>query len=102
MTIERSATEKTYIARAVEASINIGLVALLAAVCLLILAPFVPIIAWGIIIAVASYPDSPEAAERTPGAWGMGSRYLDRSSAGRSYRSGCSAGQRVRLRASKD
>ena len=53
---ERSATENTYIARAVEASINIGLVALLAAVCLLILAPFVPIIAWGIIIAVASYP----------------------------------------------
>ncbi len=56
MTIKRSATEETYIARAVEASINIGLLALLAAVCLLILAPFIPIIAWGIIIAVASYP----------------------------------------------
>jgi predicted PurR-regulated permease PerM len=56
MTIEKSATENAYIARAVEASINIGLVALLAAVCLLILAPFVPIVAWGIIIAVASYP----------------------------------------------
>ncbi len=56
MTNERSATENAYIARAVEASINIGLVALLAAVCLLILAPFVPIVAWGIIIAVASYP----------------------------------------------
>ena len=56
MTVKRYEPEKTYIARAVEASINIGLVALLAAVCLLILAPFVPIIAWGIIIAVASYP----------------------------------------------
>ena len=56
MTIERSATEKTYIDRAVEASINVGLVASLVAVCLLILAPFVPVIAWGIIIAVASYP----------------------------------------------
>jgi predicted PurR-regulated permease PerM len=56
MTIERSTTENAYIARAVEASINIGLVALLAAICLLILAPFVPIVAWGIIIAVASYP----------------------------------------------
>jgi len=56
VTIKRSATEETYIARAVEASINVGLVALLAAVCLLILAPFVAIIAWGIIIAVASYP----------------------------------------------
>ena len=56
MTIERSATDNVYIARAVEASINIGLVALLATACLLILTPFVPIIAWGIIIAVASYP----------------------------------------------
>ena len=56
MTTETSATDNAYIARAVEASINIGLVALLAAVCLLILAPFVPIVAWGIIIAVASYP----------------------------------------------
>jgi predicted PurR-regulated permease PerM len=56
MTIESSATKNAYIARAVEASINIGLVALLAAVCLLILAPFVPIVAWGVIIAVASYP----------------------------------------------
>ncbi len=56
MTTETSATESAYVARAVEASINIGLVALLAAVCFLILAPFVPIVAWGIIIAVASYP----------------------------------------------
>ena len=56
MTNERSETDNTYIARAVEASINVGLVALLAAVCLLILAPFVSIVAWGIIIAVASYP----------------------------------------------
>jgi hypothetical protein len=56
VTIERSATENAYIARAVEVSINVGLVALLAAACLLILVPFVPIIAWGIIIAVASYP----------------------------------------------
>ncbi len=56
MTITRFATEKTHVGRAVDVSINVGLVALLAAVCLLILAPFVPVIAWGIIIAVASYP----------------------------------------------
>jgi predicted PurR-regulated permease PerM len=56
MTSEKSATDNAYITRAVEASINIGLVALLATACLLILTPFVPIIAWGIIIAVASYP----------------------------------------------
>ena len=54
--IQRSESDNTYIVRAVEASINIGLLALLAAACLLILTPFVPIIAWGIIIAVASYP----------------------------------------------
>ena len=56
MTITRFATEKTHVGRAVDVSINVGLVALLAAVCLLILAPFVAVIAWGIIIAVASYP----------------------------------------------
>ena len=71
MTIKGSATEKTYIARAVEASINVGLVALLVAVCLLILAPFVPIIAWGIIIAVASYPTlrSLQSALQGRGGW---------------------------------
>jgi predicted PurR-regulated permease PerM len=56
VTGENSTTENAYIGRAVEASINVGLIALLAVVCLLILAPFIPIVAWGIIIAVASYP----------------------------------------------
>jgi predicted PurR-regulated permease PerM len=70
VTFERSA-ENTYIARAVEASINIGLVALLVAVCLLILAPFVPVIAWGIIISVASYPavQRLQRALQRRGAW---------------------------------
>jgi predicted PurR-regulated permease PerM len=45
-----------YVHRAVEASIYIGLAILLAAACLLILGPFVPLLAWGIIIAVAVYP----------------------------------------------
>jgi predicted PurR-regulated permease PerM len=45
-----------YVNRAVEASIYIGLAVLLAAACLLILSPFVPLLAWGIIIAVAIYP----------------------------------------------
>ena len=39
-----------------EASIHVGLAALLAFACLFILKPFLPLIAWGIIIAVASYP----------------------------------------------
>ena len=92
MTNERSATENAYIARAVEASINIGLVALLAAVCLLILAPFVPIVAWGIIIAVASYPVFLKL-QHANGTWRLGSRYLDHSPAGRADHPGCSAGQ---------
>jgi predicted PurR-regulated permease PerM len=42
--------------RAVEASIHIGLVILLAATCFFILRPFIPLIAWGIIVAIAVYP----------------------------------------------
>ena len=42
--------------RALEASIHIGLTVLLVTACLLILRPFIPLIAWGIIIAVALYP----------------------------------------------
>jgi len=56
MPFKQSASNKEYVSRALEASINIGLAALLAASCLLILKPFIPLIAWGIIIAVASYP----------------------------------------------
>jgi predicted PurR-regulated permease PerM len=47
---------KDYVNRAVEASINIGMVILLAAACFLILRPFLPLIAWGIIVAIAVYP----------------------------------------------
>jgi predicted PurR-regulated permease PerM len=56
MPFKQSASNEEYVSQALEASINIGLAALLAASCLLILKPFVPLIAWGIIIAVASYP----------------------------------------------
>jgi predicted PurR-regulated permease PerM len=45
-----------YINRAVEVSIRIGLIVLLVAACLLILRPFLALIAWGIIIATAVYP----------------------------------------------
>jgi predicted PurR-regulated permease PerM len=45
-----------YVNRAVEASIYIGLAIILAASCLLILRPFLPLLTWGIIIAVAAYP----------------------------------------------
>ena len=42
--------------RAVDVAIHIGLVFLLAAACLLILRPFLPLLLWGIIVAVAVYP----------------------------------------------
>jgi predicted PurR-regulated permease PerM len=42
--------------RALEVSINIGLLILLTATCLLILRPFLTLIVWGVIIAVAAYP----------------------------------------------
>jgi len=53
---EQTAYDKTYVNRALEASIHIGLTALLAIACLLILLPFIPLIAWGIVMAVAAYP----------------------------------------------
>ena len=47
---------KDYVNRAVEVSTHIGLIFLLAAACFLMLRPFVPLITWGIIIAIAVYP----------------------------------------------
>jgi len=56
MTIQPRPTSTSQANMALEASIQIGLATLLTAACLLILRPFVPLIAWGIIIAVAAYP----------------------------------------------
>jgi len=53
---ERLFETRDYLSRAVEISIHIGLVILLAATCFLILSPFLPLIAWGIIVAIAVYP----------------------------------------------
>ena len=50
------AGDKAYVKRALETSINVGLVFLLVTLCFLILRPFILLIAWGIIIAVAAYP----------------------------------------------
>jgi predicted PurR-regulated permease PerM len=47
---------KDYVNRAVEVSTHIGLLFLLAAACFLMLRPFLPLIVWGIIIAIAVYP----------------------------------------------
>lgn len=56
MTFEPPARNKDYLNRAVEASIHVGLVILLVVACFLILRPFIPLITWGIVVAVAIYP----------------------------------------------
>lgn len=48
--------DRSHMQRALEIFIHIGLLVLLAAACLLIMYPFLPLIAWGIIIAIAGYP----------------------------------------------
>lgn len=53
---EAQTHREVVVSEALEASIQIGLAALLIAACLLILGPFIPLLAWGIIIAVAAYP----------------------------------------------
>jgi predicted PurR-regulated permease PerM len=54
--MEYSPQNKDYIRRALEVSIHVGLVVLLTAACLMILLPFLPLVAWGIIIAIAVFP----------------------------------------------
>ena len=48
--------DRTQVNLALEASIHIGLTILLVTACLVILRPFIPLLAWGIIIAVSAYP----------------------------------------------
>ena len=56
MSNEAVGKQKSQINQPLETSIQIGLAALLVVGCLTILRPFVPLIIWGIIIAIASYP----------------------------------------------
>jgi predicted PurR-regulated permease PerM len=65
-----TAGDRTQLKLALEVSIHIGLAILLSATCLLILLPFIPLIAWGVIIAVAAYPAF-QAAQRQLGGRGV-------------------------------
>ena len=56
MTPEQQPAQMDYRRRAVEIAIHIGLVTLLTTACLMILRPFLPLVAWGIIIAIAANP----------------------------------------------
>jgi len=54
--VKSSAHHKASLKAILEAAIHIGLTVLLVVGCLLILWPFIPLLLWGIIISVASYP----------------------------------------------
>ena len=56
MPAEKSGDDKEHIRRGLELCIYIGLVILLLGSCLLILRPFLPLVVWGIIIAISTYP----------------------------------------------
>jgi predicted PurR-regulated permease PerM len=57
MAIEESLNDnRIQVRRALEVSIHVGLAVLLVSACLLILRPFLPLVAWGIVIAIAVYP----------------------------------------------
>ena len=62
-------SEKAFVSNALEATIRIGLLVLLAAWCFEIVKPFIIPIAWGVIIAVAAYPAFLKLARR------MGDKY---------------------------
>jgi predicted PurR-regulated permease PerM len=56
VTFQQVVLNRTKVNLALETSIYIGLAIMLAAACLLILLPFIPLLTWGIIVAVAIYP----------------------------------------------
>jgi predicted PurR-regulated permease PerM len=55
-TSDSSSHDKLFLSRALEATIRIGLILLLAAWCFQIVQPFIIPVVWGIIIATATYP----------------------------------------------
>jgi predicted PurR-regulated permease PerM len=67
---------RAYIDYAVEASVHIGLLVLLAVACLGIMAPFLGIIAWGVIIAIAAYPGQEKMQAMLRGRAGLASIVL--------------------------
>jgi len=56
LTTQQLAEDKYYVNRALEVCTHIGLVILLIVACFVILRPFLPLIAWGVIIAISVYP----------------------------------------------
>jgi predicted PurR-regulated permease PerM len=73
VTYGQSLPDKTYLNRALEVSIHIGLFVALAAACLLILSPFISVIVWGLIIAIAGYPSYCKLQKLVRGRGGVAS-----------------------------
>jgi predicted PurR-regulated permease PerM len=73
VTYGQSLPDKTYLNRALEVSIHIGLFVALAAGCLLILSPFISVIVWGLIIAIAGYPSYCKLQKLVRGRGGVAS-----------------------------
>jgi predicted PurR-regulated permease PerM len=73
VTYGQSLPDKTYLNRAVEVSIHIGLFVALAAGCLVILSPFISVIVWGLIIAIAGYPSYCKLQKLVRGRGGVAS-----------------------------
>ncbi len=67
MSDEPVTTQKLEVNQPLETFIQIGLAALLVIGCLVIIKPFVPLIIWGIIIAIASYPTFLKLEKRLKG-----------------------------------
>ena len=61
------ALDRTRIDLALEASIRVGLAVLLTTACLVIVRPFLPLLAWGVIIAVSAYPSFQHGKARLGG-----------------------------------
>jgi predicted PurR-regulated permease PerM len=72
MLLENGDTEeKLFVNRAVEASIKIAVVAVLVVLCYSVVSPFIGLMAWGIIIAVAAYPTYLKIEKRLNGRRGL-------------------------------
>ncbi len=56
MSAEQPLIDGEHKRRALEVFIHVGLIVLLTAACLMILRPFLPLIAWGIVVAISVYP----------------------------------------------
>lgn len=63
--------EKSYLKPAIEIAVRLGLLAALVGWCLLILKPFIPLLIWGVIIAVATFPFFSAVRNRLGGRGGL-------------------------------